>query len=420
MQQLALAAHEERRPLTWISQLEIATLVGCDKRTVRRVVKWLREEACSGRCEGTLRPCSASPTTRPPPRPPSGPPSCSTIQPHKPSPPAPVPRSTRPAADTAARPPSGRRATLSGLDGADLNPAARRRKGRRWRTSPPSTNSPTRRGGRAIADRIVGDALAASGERAPVSLAPQVTATTAEFVHPPLVSQQRKKTSSPVQNLPQPVDKGRAPRGPQNEGPGQPINDPARVSTYRLQKAQSAGSLDSRTTARARSARRPPGRTGTPQSRSVNAARRLLRSLLQERLCTGVAERWLAAEIRASRLITDHDWTDQDLADHLHGEPERPRLPYEIRSPRAWIHARLRRADPDRPPSTHAPHSRRPPRRAGLPQVRRRRLPAVARPSRGRVLARRRTGLVIEPTCPPAAASPRLVARHPHSETTSR
>jgi hypothetical protein len=84
----------------------------------------------------------------------------------------------------------------------------------------------------------------------------------------------------------------------------------------------------------------------------VNAARRLLRSLLQERLCTGVSERWLAARIRASRLIVDHGWTDQDLADHLHGEPERPRLPYEIRNCRAWITARLARADPQRPPST--------------------------------------------------------------------
>ncbi len=356
VQQLALAAHEERRPLTWISQLEIATLVGCDKRTVRRVVKWLREEGLLWEVvKGTRVPLQRIPDDETPAE------AAERAAQLLAEITAAQAQRTRARAEIdAAR--GGHRGTaavkaaqltLSGLDGADLDPAALPTQGQALADIAPvyELRLPDEEA-RAIADRIVGDALAASGEHAPISLAPQVTATTAEFVHPPLVSQQGEKTSSPVQNLPQPVDKGRAPRGPQNEGPGQPINDPARVSTYRLQKAQSAGSLDSRTTARARWARRPPGRTGTPQSRSVNAARRLLRSLLQERLCTGVAERWLAAEIRASRLITDHDWTDQDLADHLHGEPERPRLPYEIRSPRAWIRARLRRADPDRPPST--------------------------------------------------------------------
>ena len=40
----ATAAHRDRRPLTWLTQDEIAAVVSCTDRTVRRIVRWLCKE----------------------------------------------------------------------------------------------------------------------------------------------------------------------------------------------------------------------------------------------------------------------------------------------------------------------------------------------------------------------------------------
>ncbi|WP_394622319.1 hypothetical protein JNUCC0626_50150 (plasmid) [Lentzea sp. JNUCC 0626] len=98
--------------------------------------------------------------------------------------------------------------------------------------------------------------------------------------------------------------------------------------------------------------------TGVPESdrkrkrpsRAQRAAERLLRSLLRPEVCEGVSIRWLTARLRGSRLL-DAGWTEQDLADHIHGLPEFSQLPHHIRSCRSWINARLARAIPHLPPS---------------------------------------------------------------------
>ena len=88
----------------------------------------------------------------------------------------------------------------------------------------------------------------------------------------------------------------------------------------------------------------------TPQSEAVRAAQWLLRSRLDPRVCEDVSIRWLAAGIRGSTLL-HHQWTWQDLADQLHGYPEYTHLPRNIHNCRRWIRARLTRANPALPPS---------------------------------------------------------------------
>jgi hypothetical protein len=98
----------------------------------------------------------------------------------------------------------------------------------------------------------------------------------------------------------------------------------------------------------------PPGKppTGSQtkpkarQSEALRAADWLLRSRLDPRLCDEVSLRWLAAQIRGSHLLDRHNWTWDDLADHLHGYPEHTHLPRYIRNCRRWIRARFQRAQP--------------------------------------------------------------------------
>ena len=105
------------------------------------------------------------------------------------------------------------------------------------------------------------------------------------------------------------------------------------------------------------------------QSEAVRAAEWLVRSRLHPDLCENVSVRWLAGVIRGSRLLTawnttygqasapDPAWNAgvppawNELADLIHGVPEYPNLPRHIRTPRGWIKARFARADPHLPPS---------------------------------------------------------------------
>ncbi|KAA2245880.1 hypothetical protein F0L68_41220 [Solihabitans fulvus] len=87
------------------------------------------------------------------------------------------------------------------------------------------------------------------------------------------------------------------------------------------------------------------------QSEAVRAAEWLLRSRLDPRLCDDVSVRWLAGVIRGSKLLSQHEWSWEDLADLLHGVPEFTNLPYFIRHCRKWIRARIRRAIPNLSPS---------------------------------------------------------------------
>jgi hypothetical protein len=82
-----------------------------------------------------------------------------------------------------------------------------------------------------------------------------------------------------------------------------------------------------------------------PVSEPVRLAQRLKNSRLDRRVTAGVSVSQLAREISASGLL-DHDWNEDDLVDHLHGYPEYRLLPMEIRNPGGWIHARLSQANP--------------------------------------------------------------------------
>lgn len=101
------------------------------------------------------------------------------------------------------------------------------------------------------------------------------------------------------------------------------------------------------------------GRTGpsegdrpkTRQSEAVRAAEWLLRSRLHPMVCDGVSVRWLAGIIRGSRLLAEWHWTWNDLADLIHGVPEHPHLPRYIHNPRGWIKARFKRSTGVLPPS---------------------------------------------------------------------
>jgi hypothetical protein len=148
-----------------------------------------------------------------------------------------------------------------------------------------------------------------------------------KIVHPPEVGNVDQLKSSYVR----PVDKGRASRGSDKKGLPRAERSPDLLAA--AQTTESKGDRD----------RRRP-------SRAQRAAERLLRSLLRPEVCQGVSIRWLTARLRASGLL-DVGWTEQDLADHLHGLPDFPQLPHFIRNCRGWISARLGRANPHLPPS---------------------------------------------------------------------
>lgn len=97
----------------------------------------------------------------------------------------------------------------------------------------------------------------------------------------------------------------------------------------------------------------PPETRARPKkaSRAQRTAERLVQSLLHPSLAKGVSIRWLAARLRASGLLAHDQWTDHELADHLRGLPDYPHLPRHITHPRRWISARLAKAHPLLPPS---------------------------------------------------------------------
>lgn len=155
----------------------------------------------------------------------------------------------------------------------------------------------------------------------------QLTAFIEDFVHPPQVPPVDQDKSGCVHL----VDKRRASRGSNKEGASS-IEKASELSA----EAKTQGSEDH-------------GRRKRT-SRAQRAAERLLRGLLRPEVSDGVSVRWLAARIRGSRLL-DHDWTEQDLADQIHGLLEYRHLPRMIRNPRAWISSRLAAATPELPPS---------------------------------------------------------------------
>jgi hypothetical protein len=131
-----------------------------------------------------------------------------------------------------------------------------------------------------------------------------------------------------VSSSPDAVDKRRAPRGLDQRGSREKRSDSPAERRTRPSEGRSVAKR---------------------RSRAEWAARRLLRSTLDPRLCEDVSESWLAARLRSSGLL-NHGWTDQDLADHLHGYPQWPHLPHRISNCRAWISARLSKAEPHLPP----------------------------------------------------------------------
>lgn len=107
------------------------------------------------------------------------------------------------------------------------------------------------------------------------------------------------------------------------------------------------------------------------QSEAVRAAEWLLGSRLHPDLCIGVSRRWLTSVIRGSGLLTAWNVTYgaaqadlpggarnfavpaawHELADLIHGVPEYANLPRFIRNPPGWIKARFARANVHIPPS---------------------------------------------------------------------
>lgn len=149
-----------------------------------------------------------------------------------------------------------------------------------------------------------------------------------QFGHPPKVILSDLLESSGVQ----PVD----------NRPASPGSDKERVRP-------SQNGSDSAVSGRTRSSE--GDRPKAQQSEAVRAAEWLLRSRLHPVLCDDVSVRWLASLIRGSRLLSEWLWTWDDLADLIHGVPEYPHLPYDIRNSPGWIKARFKRAIPQLPPA---------------------------------------------------------------------
>ena len=334
---LAAAAARERRPLTWIAQEEIAAVVGCSDRTVRRVVAWLR-------VEGLLWEVV---------------PGCRLPQQHVPDDETPeeaTDRRARMAAAMAAEQAAIARAhaELDAVRAGHHGPAAAALAAH---TAPgpdatgPDTTQPDT--GTAVEEELLEAALVNLAPVYELRLpdpepptpigTPLSSANTTvggdrdTFVHPPQVFYKRDQESSYVQ----PVDnKRRAPRGSDKQDSSEnrcSASPPLVVGAQSTDKRPLAGT------------ERDP--VPTRQSEAVRAAQWLLQSRLDPALCGEVSVRWLAAQIRGSRLLSTHGWTWEDLLDLLHGTPEYAHLPRWVRSPRAWIRTRIARASPALPPT---------------------------------------------------------------------
>lgn len=299
-------ADRSRRPLTWVTQEEIAAAVGCSTRTVRRVVAWLQQE---GLLYEVVPGCQ-------------------------------LPQQAVPDDETAAEHEQRRRREADAIlaeEAAIARAHAELDAVRTFHLGPPAT---------ATAQQALGFLTSAvevdqphdqrplvrlapvyelrlpadTGEATPALLTSINTATTGQDNkngHPPVVPHHDQIKSRNVH----PVENRRAPRDPE---PRSSIEDhlPAK-----------------------------PARPRSRQSQATQAAYWLLRSRLDPRICDDVSLRWLAAQIRGSHLLDRHHWTFEDLADQLHGYPQYTHLPYHIRDCRAWIRARITRATPHLSPT---------------------------------------------------------------------
>lgn len=344
---LACASDHNRRPLTWLTQEEIAAVVGCSTRTVRRAVTWLR-------AEGLLWEVV---------------PGCRLPQQHVPD------------AETATEA-AARRAALAAAVAAEDAAITRARTHLVLARAELDAINDGHTGANAaaaaqlalpddviaaLAADVAADLATATDPalvnlspvyelRTPTTPDPDLTPTrpapttnpltsentshpdqTDEFVRPPQVCNQELLKSKYVQA----VDRRRAPRGPYQEDVGRSERCTAAASPQ--DGADPVG--NSSTPAAA-------GETSlSPQSHAVQAAQWLLRSRLDVRVCDEVSLRWLTAQIRTSHLLDHHSWTWEDLADLIHGHPEHTHLPRHITNPRGWIRARLTAATPTLPPS---------------------------------------------------------------------
>lgn len=339
---LSSCADREGRPLTWVTQDEIAAVVGCGTRTVSRCLRWLKAqdlllEVVSG---------------------------CKLPQQHVPDGETPIERAERlarlaqaVAAEEAAM--ARARRELDAVRGAPLvltdsvrapveqltlaaapepDPASRAPADPGLDQSDPSAAlvnlAPVyelripRPPDELLAQTPFKPGPAGPDRDALTSTNTAQTEAVSQNVFPPVGVSEKDLESNYVQ----PVDKRRAPRGSQNEVPSKIIS--------------SVGDHDGPVDCI------PAAQTAcTQQSRAVEVAQWLLRKKLDVRLCTDVSVRWLAAVIRSSRLLEDHEWTPDDLLDLLHGHPEHLHLPRYIREPRAWIRARFGHANPTLSPT---------------------------------------------------------------------
>lgn len=335
---LRCCADRDTRPLTWVTQDEIAAAIGCSTRTVRRCVAWLRDEGLLWEIvPGCRLPQQSGP---------DGETSAEALQ-----------RRRRIAAAIAAEEAAMARARTElsavrdghlGSDAVaiarDTHPAGPSTSHRTHDTADSEPESePTLVNLAPVYELRI--PLPAAAEPPAASSDPLTSTNTSgaasdyENVHPPQVFNQDHSTSNSVQ----PVDNRRAPRDhdPKQQKLRGDVRSSSREGPYNDTPISSA----------ARPAPTDRDQPLTPQSEAVRAAQWLLRSRLDPRICDQVSVRWLAAQIRGTHLLDHHHWTWDDLADHLHGYPEHAHLPYHIRDCRAWIRARIRRATPTLSPT---------------------------------------------------------------------
>lgn len=341
----AQCVDHDGRPLTWVTQDEIAAAVGCSDRTVRRYLEWLR-------AEGLL--FELVPGTRLP----------SMDRPEGETEAEAAERRQREAAAEAAEAQARERARAALAAHRDAERQRARaeldavRAGQRGTAAAEAAAEAAEALSLPDLQAVLDEAraaISAANEATLINVAPvyelrlpldpderaesdglreamtreNVVAAGAgtENVHPPSLSQVDLESS----DCARPVDKSRrfAPQG--HEGGSSIKNGPDLASEGRSRASQ-ADHPDSR------------------KSRALRAAEALLGGWLDRKLRRGVTKTWLAARIAHSGLL-DHGWELQDLADQIAGRPEWPHLPAQIHNPRAFIHARLAAASPVLPPS---------------------------------------------------------------------
>lgn len=336
---LACAADRDTRPLTWVTQEELAAAVGCSTRTVRRAVAWLRTEGLLWEVV----------------------PGCRLPQQHSPdgeTATEATDRRARLAAAIAAEDAaiarararsSIARAEVDAVDAGHTGPAAAAQlvlpdvvrcaleAGPATEADPALVNLSPVYELRVPAEPATEQTVASTVDRSSTSENTEPSDVNDEFVHPPQVCNQDQGKSSTGQA----VDKRRAPRGPYNKR--------STGSEWCAPTMSGVNGADPAATDPA--ATEQGDRPSSPQSHAVRAAQWLLRRRLDWQVCDDVSVRWLAAQIRASHLLDRHGWTWEDLADLIHGRPEHTHLPRHIANPRGWIRARLTGAAPTLPPS---------------------------------------------------------------------